>query len=82
MNNYGWICPKCERVLAPSVCQCEACNMRAPITPAQPEPTAPPIALPYPNGTAHDWMKPPWIITVGVTDTVGYIETYNVKVSP
>ena len=46
MSDRGWICPKCEKVYAPSVEECGACNevhARAP---------APPYVWIYPS--------PPW----------------------
>ena len=51
----GWICPKCGRVYAPWVKECEACN------PVKVAPTPEPWTLPYP------WYPYPW--TVPVTPT-------------
>ena len=30
MKNTGWICPKCQRVYAPTQTECAACNTRPP----------------------------------------------------
>lgn len=48
----GWICPKCGRVYAPWVKECEACN------PVKVAPTPEPWTQPYP------WYPYPWTIPV------------------
>ena len=48
--NTGWICPKCQRVYAPSVTECVACNAHVQVQnwPLPPSPTTwTPAPVPY-----------------------------------
>lgn len=47
----GWICPKCGRVYAPWVKECEACN------PVKVAPTPEPWTQPYPR-YPYPWTTP------------------------
>ena len=31
-TEFGWVCPRCNRVLSPTTCQCEKCNEPSPLS--------------------------------------------------
>lgn len=57
INNQGWTCPKCNKVYAPSVEECKACNEGVQVLPL-----LPPVSIPFvqvrdtcSDGGAHNY---------------------------